>query len=102
LIGVSRGVLRVASGALVLDATGVSDSEKGASSAIYLAGLDLGKILGPLIGGATAAAVGLRGTFVVLGVVFPIAYFAVTAGMAAPQGAVGTRLTGYRSKRRTR
>jgi MFS family permease len=82
LIGVSRGVLRVASGALVLDATGVSDSEKGASSAIYLAGLDLGKILGPLIGGATAAAVGLRGTFVVLGVVFPIAYFAITAGVA--------------------
>jgi MFS family permease len=81
LIGLARGVLRVASGALVLDVTGVSDSEKGASSAIYLAGLDLGKILGPLIGGATAALVGLRATFVLLGVVFPIAYFAITAGV---------------------
>jgi MFS family permease len=82
LIGLARGVLRVASGALVLDVTGTSDSARGASSAIYLAGLDLGKILGPLIGGATAALVGLRGTFVVLGVLFPFAYLAITAAVA--------------------
>jgi MFS family permease len=81
-IGLARGVLRVASGALVLDATGSSDSQRGASSAIYLAGLDLGKIIGPLIGGASAALVGLRGTFVLLGVAFPIAYLVMTAALA--------------------
>jgi MFS family permease len=81
-IGLARGVLRVASGALVLDATGSSDSERGASSAIYLAGLDLGKIIGPLVGGASAALVGLRGTFVVLGVAFPVAYLVMTAALS--------------------
>ena len=81
-IGLARGVLRVASGALVLDATGSSDSQRGASSAIYLAGLDLGKIIGPLVGGASAALVGLRGTFVVLGVAFPVAYMVMTAALA--------------------
>ena len=81
-IGLARGVLRVASGALVLDATGSSNSQRGASSAIYLAGLDLGKVIGPLIGGASAALVGLRGTFVVLGVAFPVAYMIMTAALA--------------------
>jgi MFS family permease len=81
-IGLARGVLRVASGALVLDATGSSNSQRGASSAIYLAGLDLGKIIGPLIGGASAALVGLRGTFVVLGIAFPVAYMVMTAALA--------------------
>jgi MFS family permease len=81
-IGLARGVLRVASGALVLDATGSSNSQRAASSAIYLAGLDLGKIIGPLVGGASAALVGLRGTFVVLGVAFPVAYIVMTAALA--------------------
>jgi MFS family permease len=81
-IGLARGVLRVASGALVLDVTGASNSQRGASSAIYLAGLDLGKVIGPLIGGATAALVGLRGTFVVLGIAFPVAYMVMTAALA--------------------
>ena len=81
-IGLARGVLRVASGALVLDATGSSNSQRGASSAIYLAGLDLGKVIGPLIGGASAALVGLRGTFVVLGIAFPVAYMVLTAALA--------------------
>jgi MFS family permease len=81
-IGLARGVLRVASGALVLDATGSSNLQRGASSAIYLAGLDLGKVIGPLIGGASAALVGLRGTFVVLGIAFPVAYMVMTAALA--------------------
>lgn len=81
-IGLARGVLRVASGALVLDATGPTYSQRGASSAIYLAGLDLGKIVGPLAGGASAALIGLRGTFVFLGVAFSITYLVMTAALA--------------------
>jgi predicted MFS family arabinose efflux permease len=78
-IGLARGVLRVASGALVLDAGTETGPERGGASAIYLAGLDLGKILGPIAGGVTAEAVGLAGTFVGLGIAFPCLYLVVSA-----------------------
>jgi predicted MFS family arabinose efflux permease len=74
VIGLARGVLRVASGALVLDSAGVSDGQQGAASGIYLAGLDLGKILGPIVGGFGAEIFGIRTTFVALGVLFPLVY----------------------------
>lgn len=73
-IGLARGVLRVASGALVMDASGPSDAERGAASGIYLAGLDLGKVIGPVFGGASVEVVGLRATFVLISVAFPLAY----------------------------
>jgi MFS family permease len=76
LLGLTRGLLRVASGALVMDeATGRS----GAASSLYLAGLDLGKVLGPIAGGLGASAVGLRPTFLVASVAFPVAYFGLAA-----------------------
>jgi predicted MFS family arabinose efflux permease len=79
LIGLARGLLRVASGALVMDVAGGSEGERGAASGVYLAGLDLGKIIGPLVGGASAELVGLRATFVLIAVAFPVAYLLVTA-----------------------
>jgi MFS family permease len=82
LIGLTRGLLRVASGALVLDEAGESDGQRGAASGVYLAGLDLGKILGPAVGGASAQLVGLRPTFFVVAVVFPIAYLAATGAVS--------------------
>jgi predicted MFS family arabinose efflux permease len=78
-IGFARGILRVASGALVLDEAAATDSQRGGASAIYLAGLDLGKVLGPLIGGLGAEAAGLPATFVGLGVAFPILYLALAS-----------------------
>jgi predicted MFS family arabinose efflux permease len=81
-IGLSRGVLRVASGALVLDAGAESDSQRGGASAIYLAGLDLGKILGPIAGGVAAEAVGLARTFVGLGIAFPCMYLAASTALS--------------------
>jgi MFS family permease len=81
LIGLTRGVLRVASAALVMDAAGARDSEKGAASGIYLAGLDLGKIVGPIVGGVSIGAIGFRGTFVVISVVFPLVYLALAASV---------------------
>lgn len=79
LIGLSRGLLRVASGALVMDAAGDADAERGAASGVYLAGLDLGRILGPLIGGASAEVVGLETTFLLIAVAFPTVYLVMTA-----------------------
>jgi predicted MFS family arabinose efflux permease len=82
VIGVTRGILRVASGALVMDFAGDSDSERGVASGVYLAGLDLGKIIGPLVGGASASLVGIRTTFVLIAVAFPVAYLLTTAAVA--------------------
>jgi predicted MFS family arabinose efflux permease len=78
-IGFARGILRVASGALVLDEAAATGSQRGGASAIYLAGLDLGKVIGPLIGGLGAEVAGLPATFVGLGVAFPIVYLGLAS-----------------------
>jgi predicted MFS family arabinose efflux permease len=87
VIGLTRGVLRVASGALVIDAATRSDRERGLSSTVYLAGLDLGKILGPLLAGAIAEVVGLGSTFAVVGLLFVAIYLLGTmrTGSKAPR-----------------
>lgn len=79
MLGVSRGVLRVASAAVVMDQAGETDAQRGAASGVYLAGLDMGKIVGPLLGGLGAEAVGLRPTFLAASVAFPVVYFALAA-----------------------
>jgi predicted MFS family arabinose efflux permease len=81
VIGLARGVLRVASGALVMDVAGDSDAERGAASGVYLAGLDLGKILGPPLGGAGVHLAGIETTFLLIAVAFPAAYLVATAAL---------------------
>lgn len=78
-LGLSRGLLRVASAAVVMDEAGDTDARRGAASGVYLAGLDLGKIIGPLLGGVGADAVGLRPTFLAASVGFPVVYFVLAA-----------------------
>jgi MFS family permease len=78
-LGLARGLLRVASAALVMDEAGTTDAGRGAASSVYLAGLDLGKILGPLAGGIGADAIGLRATFLAAAVSFPAVYFILAA-----------------------
>ncbi|MBA3737654.1 MAG: MFS transporter, partial [Actinobacteria bacterium] len=78
-VGLARGVLRVVSGAIVMEAAG-SSRLGGRASGIYLAGLDLGNAVGPLIGGVVSEVAGLRGSFVVLGVVPALVF--VSAGAA--------------------
>jgi MFS family permease len=76
LLGLTRGLLRVASGALVMDEAA---GRSGPASSLYLAGLDLGKVLGPVAGGVGASAIGLRPTFLAAAVAFPLAYFGLAA-----------------------
>lgn len=89
-VGLARGVLRVVSGAIVMEAAG-SSRLGGRASGIYLAGLDLGNSIGPLIGGVVSDVAGLRGSFIVLGVV-PAALFA--AAGAALSGRARSREPG--------
>jgi MFS family permease len=88
-LGLTRGLLRVASAALVMDSADETDARQGAASGVYLAGLDLGKVLGPLVGGIGADVVGLRTTFLIASVGFPAVYFVLSAAL------------GRRSARRT-
>ena len=78
-LGLARGLLRVSSAALVMDEAGESDAARGAASGVYLAGLDLGKIVGPLAGGVGIGAVGFRTTFLTASVVLPAVYLALAA-----------------------
>jgi MFS family permease len=80
-LGLTRGLLRVASAALVMDSAGEIDAKRGAASGIYLAGLDLGKVLGPLVGGVGADTIGLRATFLVASAGFPAVYFLLAAAL---------------------
>jgi MFS family permease len=82
-LGLTRGLLRVSSAALVMDAAGETDAHRGTASGVYLAGLDLGKVLGPLAGGIGADTIGLRATFFVAAVTFPLVYFVLAALLAA-------------------
>ena len=82
VIGLARGVLRVVSGAVVMDSAGPSSRHRGRASGIYLAGLDLGNAVGPLIGGSVAEVAGIRGSFPLLGLV-PAAVFLVAAAALA-------------------
>jgi MFS family permease len=84
-LGLTRGLLRVASAALVMDAAGEIDTNQGAASGIYLAGLDLGKVLGPLVGGVGADTIGLRATFLVVSGGFPAVYFILAAALRRTQ-----------------
>lgn len=79
MLGVARGLLRVASAAVVMDHAGETDTQRGAASGVYLAGLDLGKIVGPLLGGLGAGTVGLRPTFLAASLAFPVVYFGLAA-----------------------
>lgn len=72
VIGVSRGILRVASGALAVE--GSTGRTHGGASGIYLSGLDLGNVLGPITGGVAAEFLGLRGAFPAIGVSFAVAF----------------------------
>jgi MFS family permease len=80
-LGLTRGLLRVSSAALVMDSAGELDSARGAASGVYLAGLDLGKVLGPLVGGVGADTIGLRATFLVVSAAFPAVYFVLAGAL---------------------
>jgi MFS family permease len=77
VIGLSRGVLRVSSAALLMESSGDGRSERGPSSGIYMAGLDVGRIIGPLVGGLGVQSLGFTSTFTLAGLGFPLVFLAM-------------------------
>lgn len=73
-VGASRGVLRVASAALTMDGARDMDGARGRATGIYMAGLDLGRILAPIAGGIAVEAIGFRGTFLLSAFLVPAIY----------------------------
>ncbi len=71
--GVSRGLLRVTTGAAAM--ASLRGNQAGTAAAMMTAGLDVGKLVGPLLGGFLAAAVGLEWMFRIV----PISFLALYA-----------------------
>jgi len=72
-MGVSRGLLRVTGSTEAFD--GVDDERsQGMVAALLFAGLDLGKLVGPLAAGFTAEAFGLAAMFRILPIAFLVLY----------------------------
>jgi len=78
VIGLARGILRVASGALAVE--GSTGRTHGGASGIYLSGLDLGNVLGPIMGGTAAELFGLRAAFPAIGASFVVVFGILALG----------------------
>jgi len=65
-LGASRGVVRATSATYAAESAPASSRLKGLVSGVYSAGLDVGNILGPTVGGLTVHLVGLSAVFWVL------------------------------------
>ena len=83
VLGIARGLLRVTSAAMVGE---LRDEGKdvGIASGVYNAGLDVGAILGPAVGGVLGDAFGLGAMFQIVAISSLVVYFAV--GLASPSG----------------
>jgi MFS family permease len=81
-MGVSRGLLRI-TGSSVAMAGRTTPQERGRASATINAGLDLGKLVGPLAGSGLVAVAGLQGMFPMLAVAGIVAYWMASRPQAS-------------------
>lgn len=95
--GVSRGLLRVTGSAEAFDGVGDDERTHGMTAALLHAGLDGGKLIGPLAGGVLAEAFGLAAMFRIVPLVLLAAYLPLDA--AARRGWRGSVLGGRRGRR---
>jgi sugar phosphate permease len=79
-VGVSRGLLRVTGSADAFDAVGGDDRGHGLTSALLYGGLDLGKIVLPVVGGVVAHAWGIAAMLRVV----PIGLLLIYLALAVP------------------
>jgi MFS family permease len=85
--GVSRGLLRVTGSADAFDSLRGDDRQHGITSALLYAGLDLGKIAGPIAGGAVAAVWGIPAMFRVVPLTLLVVYLLLIAAARRAPGA---------------
>lgn len=77
--GLSRGLLRVTGSAEAVDGVGADDRKQGMVAALLQGGLDLGKLIGPLVAGLVAELFGLAAMFriipaLLLAIYLPVAF----------------------------
>lgn len=87
LLGLTRGILRVTSAATVAELR-PEGRDVGLASGVYNAGLDVGGIAGPAVGGALGTVLGLPAMFQIIGVASVLMYFAVALASAAGRSAL--------------
>jgi predicted MFS family arabinose efflux permease len=93
LMGVSRGLLRVTGSADAFDAVGDDERGHGVTAALLYGGLDLGKIVAPVVGGVVADIWGYPTMFRVVPLGFLLVYlaFAIPARRSAARRPVSRR-----------
>ena len=84
LAGLSRGLLRVTGSADAFDAAGEDDRRHGLTSAVLYGGLDLGKIVLPVVGGVVAHAWGITTMLRVVPLVLLALYLVLSAAARRP------------------
>jgi predicted MFS family arabinose efflux permease len=87
--GLSRGLLRVTGSAEAFDAVGDADRDHGLTAALVHSGLDVGKLAGPIVGGAVAQVIGVAAMFQVLPLALLAVYFVVLGLARSRQPAYG-------------
>lgn len=91
-IGLSRGLLRITGSADAFEGGSDDQRSHGLTSALLNAGLDLGKLLGPLAGGLVAEQLGLATMFRVVPLALLVLYF--TLDLATRRRRAGLRAAG--------
>lgn len=86
--GICRGLLRVTSAAMVAELR-AEGRNVGVASGVYNAGLDIGGIIGPLLAGVVADAIGLAPMFQVIAAGSVLAYLAVALSSGRTRAALG-------------
>lgn len=96
ILGFCRGLLRVTTAATVADLRR-EGKDVGLASGVYNAGLDIGAIIGPSVGGVVASAVGIPAMFQIIALVSLGAYLAVALATAPGRASLQLRPRQVRS-----
>ncbi|HEY8860651.1 MAG TPA: MFS transporter [Candidatus Limnocylindria bacterium] len=88
VLGLCRGVLRATSAATIAELRN-EGRDVGLASGVYNAGLDIGSIVGPSLGGAIASLTGIGEMFQVIAVISLAAWLAVALSSPATRAASG-------------
>ena len=95
-IGLSRGLLRVTGAAHAFEGVPDDDRYHGITASLLSAGLDLGKLTGPLLGGVIAGVAGIDTMFRVLPLILLCGYALLEVAATRSGHRIGTPTSGRR------
>jgi predicted MFS family arabinose efflux permease len=88
VLGLTRGVLRATSAANIAELR-AEGRDVGLASGVYNAGLDIGGIIGPALGGAVATVFGIGHMFQIVALASLVAWLLVAVSTPASREAAG-------------